>query len=165
MGMIEKYVVNQGNRAIDQVQNFGDKMTQLLNRIQGYAGTAFEVAKNGETFVGINFGEVENIRTAIRTYVSNVQTVLDKLNTEASSSNALKGENVVKAVAAYVKAVDEVAKAYTSRLLAYSDRMYEYAYGGENTTGMTQDEQNLASNINEEVTALTSDVETYTEKY
>ena len=165
MGVIEKYVVNQASKAIDKVQGFGDKLTELCNRVQGYAGTAFEVAKNGSTFVGIQYTAVPGIRTAIRNYVTNVQTELDKLNTEASSANALKGEDVVAAAAAYVKAVDDVAKAYTSSLLAYSDKMYEYAFGEDGKGGLQAAQANLASNVTDEADKLSSSVETYTLKH
>lgn len=166
MGMIEKYVVNHANRAIDKVQNFGDKMSSILSKVQGYAGTAFEVAKNGETFVGINYGEVPNIRAAIKQYVLDIQTVLAKLNTEATTDNAIKGTELVKSVAAYVKAVDDVSSAYVSSLLAYSDKMYEYANGSETgTKGMKQNEASLAENVASEASDLASQAEVYDPKY
>lgn len=163
MGAIDKFVRNSASRAIDNIQNFGEKFTSTISRVQGYVGTAFEVAKNGETFVGINYAEVPNIRAAIRQYVTNVQNELNKLNTEASSSNALKGEDVTAAVQAYVKAVDDVAKAYVSALLAYSDKMYEYA--DVKAGAMSQHQSNLASNVSEEASTLADSAEIYTEKY
>lgn len=165
MGAIEKFVRNAAGRAIDKVQNIGDRFTSMINRVQGYVGTAFEVAKNGETFVGINYSEVPNIRAAISTYVSNVQTELGKLNTEASSSNAIKGEDVTNAVTAYVAAVDKVARAYVSSLLAYSDKMYEYANGGDGSKGMQQHQATLSENVSAEAKALTNDIEEYDPKY
>lgn len=158
MGAIQQYVKNQAGRAWDQIQNFSDKFQAARSRVQGYLGTAFEVAKNGETFVGLQYSSIEKIRTAIRTYVTNVQNEVAKLNTEASNDNAVKGE-VADATKAYVKAVSDVAQAYVSALLAYSDRMYEYGeeYKKSDTT--------LASNVNEEATALANSAETYTEKY
>ena len=170
MGRIEKYVVNQAGKAIDKIQNFVDKLTDLCSKIHGYAGTAFEVAKNGETFVGIQYSAVPGIRKEIRDYVTKVQTELDKLNTEATSDNAIKGKDLVAAAAAYVKAVDDVAKAYTSSLLAYSDKMHEYAFGvdganGRATGGMQKGQGDLASNVTTDATELSSSVETYEVKY
>ena len=158
MGFIDKFVRNSADRAIDSVQNFGDKMSGIFGRVEGYVGGAFEVAKNGETFVGMNYTEIPNIRAAIRTYVANIQTELEKLNSDASNSNAVKGE-IAKAAQDYVKAVSEVSKAYTTALLAYSDKMYEYgeAYKKSDTT--------LSQNVADEASSLSSSVETYTEKY
>lgn len=158
MGAIDQYIRNQASKAIDSVQNFGDKLSSIVSRVQGYTGAAFTVAKNGETFVGLQYSQIEPIRSAIRTYTTNVQNEVAKLNTDASNSSALKGE-VAQAANSYVQAVSEVAKAYVSALLAYSDRMYEY---GES---YKQSDTNLASNVSEEASALSGSVETYTEKY
>ena len=158
MGAIEKFVKNQAGRAIDKVQSFTDTIKSSLGRVQGYMGTAMEVAKNGETFVGLQYSSIGTIRSAIRNYVTGVQKVLADLNTKASNKNALKGE-VAAAADAYVKAVSDVAQAYVSALLAYSDRMYEY--GEEYKKADT----NLASTVSEEASALSSSAETYQEKY
>ncbi len=158
MGAIDKFVKNAAGRAIDSIQSFGDKLTGIVSRVQGYVGTAFEVAKNGETFVGMKYSEIPTIRAAIRTYVTNVQNEVAKLNTDASNNNALKGE-VASAANAYVKSVSDVAQAYVSSLLAYSDKMYEY---GENYKAS---DTNLASNVSEEASALAGSAESYTEKY
>lgn len=158
MGVIEKFVRSTGERATDTLRNFGDKLKTVVSRVQGYCGTAFEVAKNGSTFVGMKYDEIPNIRAAIRTYVTNVQKEVDKLNTEAVNTNALKGE-VAAAANSYVKAVSDVANAYVSSLLAYSDKMYEY---GEN---YKQSDTNVASNVSDEASSLAGSAEVYTEKY
>lgn len=165
MSTIGKYIANQANKAIDKVQNFGDKLTDICSKIQGYAGTAFEVAKNGETFVGIKYTAVPGIRKAIRDYVTKVQTELDKLNTEATSDNAIKGEDLVKAAAAYVNSVDQVAKAYVSSLLAYSDKMYEYAFGEDGKGGLKNSQATLASDVSTHANDLANSVETYEVKH
>ena len=158
MGAIGQYIKNQAGRAIDKVQNFGDKFRGTISNVQGYAGTAFTVAKNGETFVGLNYSSIGTIREAIRTYVNGVQEEVAKLNTEANTDNALKGE-VVTATKEYVQAVSDVAKAYVSSLLAYSDRMYEYGeeYKKSDTT--------LSQDVSQEASGLSSGVETYTEQH
>ena len=158
MGVIEKFVRNTGERAADTVRNFGDKLKTVVSKVHGYCGTAFEVAKNGSTFVGMKYDEIASIRAAIRTYVTNVQKEVDKLNTEAVNSNALRGE-VAAAANSYVKAVSDVANAYVSSLLAYSDKMYEY---GEN---YKQSDTNLSSNVSEEAALFAGSAEIYTEKY
>ena len=157
MGIIQK-AQNAIGKAWDSVQNLGDKFKGIIGRVQGFVGTAFEVVKNGSTFVGLSYSQIEPIRASIRTYVTNVQNEIAKLNTDVSNSNALKGESAA-ACTQYVKAVSDVAQAYVSALLAYSDKMYEY---GE---AYKKNDANLSSNISEEATALASSAEVYTEKY
>ncbi len=157
MGTIEK-AMNSLGKAWDHVQNLGDMFKSALGRIQGYVGTAFEVVKNGSTFVGISYSHIEPIRASIRTYVTNIQNEVAKINTDLSTDNALKGE-IANATKAYVKAVSDVANAYVSALLAYSDKMYEY---GE---AFKKNDTTLSSNVSEEASALSSAAETYTEKY
>ena len=157
MGAIEKFVKNQAGRAIDKVQSFTDTIKSSLGRVQGYMGTAMEVAKNGETFVGLQYSAIPTIRASIRTYVTNIQNELANLHTSISNSNALKGE-IATAAQKYVEAVSKVADAYATSLLAYSDKMYEY---GE---AFRKNEATLTQNVNDEATALASSAEKYTEK-
>lgn len=158
MGAIGKYIGNEIGRGIDTIQGLGDNVTRAISSVAGYVGSAFEVAKNGETFVGLQYSQIEPIRESIRTYVAEVQRVLDKLNEHANIDNAIKGE-AQAATKDYVRAVSEVARAYTSALLAYSDKMYEYgeAYKANDTT--------LQSDIKDEASALSSSAEMYTEKH
>lgn len=158
MGAIGKYVSNEIGRGIDTIHNIEDRFKQAVSSVLGYVGTAFEVAKNGETFVGLQYSQIEPIRESIRAYVAGIQSVLDKLNEHATIDNAIRGE-AQAATKEYVKAVAEVAKAYTSALLAYSDKMYEYgeAYKANDTS--------LQSNIKDEASALSSTAEVYTEKH
>lgn len=158
MGAIGQWAKNQAARAYDSVQNLGDRFQAAIGKVQGYLGTAFETAKNGAAFVGLQYSSIASIRSAIRTYVTNVQNEVAKLNTDASNSNALKGE-IADAANQYVKAVSDVAQAYVSSLLAYSDRMYEY---GEE---YKKNDQTLSSSVTEEASALASSAESYTEKY
>ena len=158
MGAIGQWVKNQAGRAIDQVQNFGDRFRGTVSNVQGYAGSLFTVAKNGESFVGLNYASIDAIRSAIRTYVNGIQQEVAKLNTDASTDNALKGE-VVAATKEYVKAVSDVANAYVSALLAYSDRMYEY---GEE---YKSSDQKLQTNVSSEAQSLASSADTYTEQH
>lgn len=166
MGIISKAVVGygvgvaltQGENARDKRLNFNDKLNATLSRITGYVGTAFEVAANGGTFIGLNYQKVEPIRTAIRDYVKAVQDVLSDLNTEATTKNALKGDIAVSA-AKYVKAVSDVANAYVSALLAYSDKMYDYGMQ------IAANDQTLKKEVDDEANALTSDAEAYTEQH
>lgn len=158
MSAIEKYYRNEAGRAIDIIQNFADRVGSTMSQIQGYLGTMFEVAKNGETFVGLQYSAIEPIRSSIRTYVTNVRNVVAKLNSEASNANAVKGE-AAEATKLFVKAVSDMAERFVTQLLAYSDKMYEY---GES---YKKNDSNLAQNITQESNALSNENEEYVEKY
>lgn len=158
MGYIDKFVKNEAGRAIDIVQNFADMLGASMSRINGFIGTAFEVTKNGETFVGLQYSAIEPIRTAIRTYVTNVRNVVAKLNSEASNDNAIKGE-AAKAAKDYVKTVSDMAERFVTQLLAYSDKMYEYGKSYQSN------DTNLAQNIAQESSSLSNEGEEYVEKY
>lgn len=155
-GTVAGIATTTGGTAREKITNYKDKMTASLSRVQGYLGTVFEVAGNGSTFVGLNYNRVEPIRTAIREYVKAVQDVLSELNTEVSTTNALKGQIAVSAVE-YVKAVSDVANAFVSALLAYSDKMFEHA------TQMVANDELLKKDVSDEAKALTNDVEVYKE--
>ena len=157
MGVIEKVKLGLG-KASDWMNGLKDKFTASINKVQGYVGSAFEVAKNGSTFTGINYDSIDKIRGSIRTYVTKIQNELANINSDLSPDKALKGD-VAAAAKAYVKAVTDVAEAYVSSLLAYSDKMYEYgeAYKASDTT--------LASSVADEAAALDGSAESYTEQY
>ena len=158
MGAIGQWAKNQASRAYDSVQNMGDKFQTSIGKVQGYLGTAFETAKNGAAFVGLQYSAIPTIRASIRTYVTNIQNELANLHTSISNTNALKGE-IAGAAQKYVEAVSKVADAYATSLLAYSDKMYEYgeAYKTSDTT--------LASSVTDEAAALDGSAESYTEQY
>ena len=158
MGAISNFVKSTGEKASDLVQNFSDGLSSIVSKVQGYTGTAFEVAKNGGSFVGLQYSSIDTIRSSIRTYVTNVQTEIDKLNTEASNANALKGE-IATAASQYVKAVSDVASIYVTALLRYCDKMYEY---GEE---YKKNDTNLAQEVTEEANAMSTGMDAYTEKY
>lgn len=161
MGVISAAVLGGAYVATtDKTQraNNNDNFAALLNRVFGYVGSAFEVAANGASFIGLNYQKVEPIRSAIREYVLEVQKKLSELNTEASTNNALKGEIAVSA-AKYVKAVSDVANAYVSALLAYSDKMYEYGMQ------FAKNDQSLKDEVDKEADTLTSEAESYVEKH
>lgn len=157
MGTIEKVRLSLG-KASDSMKNLKDRFSSAINRVQGFLGTTLEVAKNGSTFVGIDYSKEENIRGAIRSYVNKIQNEVAKINTDLSPAKALKGEIALEA-SEYVRAVTQVAEAYVSSLLAYSDKMHEYVLAFQ------ENDDKLASNVKEETAALSSSAEKYVEKY
>lgn len=166
MGGLTKYVGNMGSHVGDGIRTFGDNLKSLISRIEGYGGSLYETAANGGSFIGINYNEIENMRIAVRNYVKGVQDVLDKLNTEANSANALKGDDLTKAVQKYIGAVDKCAAAYVSSLKAFSDQLYEVQHGGEMITkGVEQYSEELKSDVESTASELEGSAEEYTEKY
>lgn len=157
MGVIDKVRLGVG-KASEWMSSLKDKFTSSVNKVQGFFGSVFEVAKNGSTFTGIRYDAIDQIRGSIRTYVTKIQNELAKINSDLSPDKALKGD-IAQATKAYVKAVTDVADAYVSSLLAYSDKMYEY---GE---AFRKNDAALSSNVSEEASALSSSAERYVEKY
>ena len=159
MGIIQKFTnAIQGSRAIDAIQAGGDIISEIKNSVQGWAGTIYNVASNGSEFIGLDYTKEPIIRDAIREYVKQVQAIADDLNDRADTSNAVKGE-IEEATKKYLSAVKAAVDAYLSNLLAYSDKMHEYAeaYSKSDTT--------LSSDVTSEANALQGQTETYTEKY
>lgn len=160
MGLIQKFQNTlAGTRALDKVQSGIDWISGAKSTVQGWAGTAFTVASNGSTFVGMNYSAVPTIRDAIRAYVKNIQTVADGLNTDADANQAVHGE-ITAETKKYLAAIKEITDAYVSSLLVYSDKMQEYyeAYSKSDTS--------LASDVGQEASSLSSTAasQTYTEE-
>lgn len=160
MGVIQKFQnAVQGSRAADVIQGAGDWIQGARSTVQGWAGSLYTVASNGSTFVGMNYASVPTIRDAIRTYVKNIQTVADGLNTDADAATAVAGE-ITAETKKYIQAIKAVTDAYVSSLLVYSDKMQEYyeAYAKSDTT--------LSQDVSTESSSLTSRAQsqTYTEK-
>ena len=160
MGAIQKFTnLVGGSRASDYVRGAVDWLKGARSGVQGWAGSMYQTASNGSTFIGLNYSEVPNIRQAIRTYVDNIQKVADGLNTEANAEIAVHGE-ITNATKSYMMAIKEVVDSYVSTLLAYSDKMQEYY-----ETYKASDTQ-LSSDVSSEAKSLQSSAasSTYTEK-
>lgn len=158
MSIIDKFVNRvQGGRAFDTVQGVGDRISSVVQGVQGYAGGLISTIQNGSPFVGMNYDQIPNVRESIREYVKAIQTAADELNTSAEVNQGVRGE-IVEATKQYVQAVKEVCDAYASQLLAYSDKMQEYYENYQSA------DTNLTENVTSEATQLSGSVETYTEQ-
>lgn len=161
MGTIQQFRnAIQSNTARSTIEAGLERARDGLNAIQGWAGAAVSYASKGSAFVGMDYTKVDSIREAIRTYVKNIQAIADYLNTDADPSKALKGE-VEGAVKTFLTNMKQEVDAFISTLLAYSDKMFEYAeaYG--------KSDQSLTSDINDAATEAASVAEqtTYTEQH
>ncbi len=161
MGTIQKFTNTiSSNSAKSLIESGLEKMKSGLSTIQGWAGAAVNTASKGSTFVGMDYTQVDTIRDAIRTYVKNIQAIADYLNTDADPSKALKGD-VEAAVKSYLSNMKQEMDAFISALLAYSDKMFEYA------EAYKASEKSLTSDVNDAAQAAASVAEqtTYTEQH
>lgn len=93
--------------------------------ISGRSNGLWGIGADGYDIVGINANKVEDMRQAIRDYVSAIEKYLDGVDPLASADGAFKGEAVQKAVATYITNCKEYCKNLTSNLLAFSDQIGE----------------------------------------
>ena len=158
MSIIDKFVNRvQGSRAFDTVQGVSDRISGVVQGVQGYAGGLISTIQNGSPFVGMNYDQIPNVRQSIRDYVTAIQTAADELNTSAEVNQGVRGE-IVDATKQYVQAVKDVCDAYASQLLAYSDKMQEYY---ENYAAADTE---VSGNVATEASQLSGSVDTYTEQ-
>lgn len=82
----------------------------------GFFGRSYSV-------VGIDASQVDTMRSAIRDYITAIQTHLDGIDPLTNANNAYKSEEVQQAVQEYVQKVKDYCKNLTSQLLAFSDKL------------------------------------------
>lgn len=144
-------------RAGTQIKSFGQSAIDSISGITGrYTGAIGSTVLTG-SFVGMDYNQVPNIRAAIREYVESIKTELAKLNTQAETSQAFKGQ-IEGAVKEYVQAINTAADAYVSHLLEYSDKMQEVY------EKYMAHEENLSQQVKGQGTELSSSVDEYTEQ-
>lgn len=144
-------------RAGTQLKTMGQSVLDTFKGITGrYAGALGSTLLTGD-FVGMDYSRVPIIRASIRDYVTSIKTELEKLNTEAETSNAFKGQ-IESAVKEYVLAINTAANAYVSQLLQYSDKMQEVY------EKYVQHEQELSQQVKSQGTELSQSVTEYTEQ-
>ena len=147
-----KSIERAGTKVEAAIHDYGNVFSRLTGELQGIGSAAM----NGD-IVGMDYGQVENIRDSIRNYVTNIQTELKELNASAETSKAFKGE-IQGAVQGYVQAVTQAAHNYVSHLLEFSDKM-EWAkqqYQAHDTE--------LKQQVDSQSSELSSSVDEYTEQ-
>lgn len=124
--------------------------TSIVNKaVSSLTGEKYSV-------VGINVNQIDNMREAIRQYVSEIKNHLDGIEPLANADNAYKSEEVQRAVRDYISKVKQYCLNLTSQLLAFSDQLVEvkYAYLSKMS--------NIASDFNQKSTSF-SEGTAYTE--
>lgn len=131
--------------------------TQTTSSITGtYSGASGSTTMVND-FIGMDYTQVETIRTSIREYVNTIQSALDKLRTETNAEQGFKGE-IKTAIENYVSGVVDCANAYTSQLLEFSDKMQE-AY-----KAFVAHESGISSQVSSQASQVSSSSTNYTEQ-
>ena len=131
--------------------------TQSTTGVTGtYTGASGSTAMSSD-FIGMDYTQVETIRTSIREYVNTIQNALNRLRNETNASQAFHGE-IKTSVENYVSGVVDSATAYTSQLLEFSDKMQQ-AY-----KAFVTHESEVSSQINTQAKEASSSAENYTEQ-
>ena len=105
----------------DGKRTISDFFTGTVNKKVSEVSSFF---KNGSTVVGINVNQIPAMKTAIRDYVSAIDTALAELK-NYDPTVAFKGEQLVPALTAYIDAVIETCGAIVSNMLAFNDQLTE----------------------------------------
>lgn len=116
----------------NNVRGAGDAFSSIKRKISE-VGSYF---KNGGTnVVGINVGEIPNMKKAISDYCTDINDAIDKLK-DYDPAVAFKGEAIVPALQDYMAAVKEACLAIVSNLMAFSDQLTEVqnAWADKDTT-------------------------------
>lgn len=143
--------IDSAKRVIAGASDF----TQATSSITGsYAGSGNSTMSND--FIGMDYTQVETIRTAIREYVNSIQKALERLRTETNASQAFHGE-IKNSVENYVSGVVDSASAYTSQLLEFSDKMQQ-AY-----KAFVTHESEISSQISSQAKESSANSTNYTE--
>lgn len=128
----------------------GETITGTINN--GFLG----IGRSEYSVVGINVNGIANMRTAIRNYVSEIETHIGNIEAAANANNAYRSEDVQNAVSIYIEKVKSYCINLVSQLLAFSDQLEEVkaAYMAKMS--------NISSNINGRTTSFSEGTK-YTE--
>ena len=143
--------------AARRVATGATNFTQSAVGVTGtYTGASGSTAMSTD-FIGMDYTQVETIRTSIREYVNSIQNALEKLRNETNASQAFRGE-IKNSVENYVSGVVDSASAYTSQLLEFSDKMQQ-AY-----KAFVTHESDISAQIKTQAKEATDSAQNYTEQ-
>ena len=114
----------------------------------GFLATTIGLKIKEYDVVGLNVGQVENMRDAIRDYVTAIQTHLNGINALADANNAFKHTDVQGAMEKYIDTVKSYCMNLVSQLLAFSDKL------GDVKNTYEANMQSLSNTINTKNTAF-----------
>lgn len=98
------------------IKNNTTTADSVFTKTQGSLGGNFQI-------IGLNANKISDIKTVISTYISEVDAIVDQLDTSISANNAVRGDGVDAAVKQYATSVKESIKSFTSGLLAFNEQL------------------------------------------
>ncbi|MBR6948697.1 MAG: hypothetical protein IKH54_00750 [Bacilli bacterium] len=120
-----------------------NKDTSVMSFFNGNYG-----AETGHNLAGVTAEFATKFSTAVDTYVKNVQSKLDKLES-VDSGGAFKGSNVATSLETFINSVKSVANSYLSSLQAAENQIAEsvvQAYSTQDT--------DISGNLNRDSSTL-----------
>ena len=111
-----------GSTLVSQAGTFTNTLTQKFKQFVSDA----EATVSGiftDDVIGMNVSEIENMKSAVQTYVNGIETALGGIKDETSTelSSAFASSEMRTAVDGFLDAVMTACKAYTSQLLKFYD--------------------------------------------
>ena len=104
----------------DQGAAFRSHVQQTEDILSHYEQKDF--VGSGE-IIGLNANEIPNIKESIRTMCDNISAELNKIQTDADSEVAFKGEGVKTALQEYITKVTESCDNLISTMKAFNDKL------------------------------------------
>jgi len=132
------------------VSKFGDGKRTISDFFSGTVSKKIADAssffRNGVTVVGINVGEIPEMKKAIRGYVEDINKALENLK-NYDPKVAFKGDVLVPALEGYIDAVIKTCGAVTSNMLAFNDQLTEVqtAYANKDKSASSAIKQSAES--------------------
>lgn len=123
MGTIATEAQNIKFRAGQFIKGMVDNARSKFEAVVGRVDAFFEGLVTGDV-VGIDANQVPQMKQAIKTYVDELKSHLDTMQTNAQTDEAFKGEYAA-AISDFVAAVNQCCYAVISQLLSFSDTLDE----------------------------------------
>ena len=96
-------------------KTYGERSAQRDNSTNEFSGSG--------AVIGLNAKEIPNIKQAITAMCDSIKTELDKIQSDADSDIAFKGEGVKSALQTYITNVTEYCNNLTSTMKAFNDKL------------------------------------------
>lgn len=118
-----KFTTNQvNNRVSSRSGSFGVSSSSAA-KISGSGLFGSNVGAKGYSIVGLQVGEIPNMRSAINTYVDGIETFLSNISPDIEANAAFRSDDVQTAVKKYLETVKTYCINLTSQLRAFSDKL------------------------------------------
>lgn len=148
---LNQFVSGVADKIGDGYDNLKQKFTSWKNE----AGAYFSGLYAGDV-TGIDVNKIPMMQEAIQTYVTSIQTTLDRIIEDNKPDQAFADSGMKEAITDFNQAVVDVCKNYTSQLLKLYDLLSDIQkYYQEN-------QEKMSANLRSEASNTRSTVEEYT---